>query len=106
MRRRPPRSTRTDTLCPYTTLFRSGCADDDEEMQRLRLKHANLLGPAGCVSMDDSEMLKQVQAGATGYPHRNGVIEMGGRGLEPADYMVTEVMIRAFWDFYRKEMDL
>src|SRR3546814_18720941 len=24
MLRRPPRSTRTDTLCPYTTLFRSG----------------------------------------------------------------------------------
>src|SRR3546814_8962895 len=24
MRRRPPRSTRTDTLFPYTTLFRSG----------------------------------------------------------------------------------
>src|SRR3546814_3630359 len=24
MRRRPPRSTRTDTLVPYTTLFRSG----------------------------------------------------------------------------------
>src|SRR3546814_8226118 len=24
MVRRPPRSTRTDTLCPYTTLFRSG----------------------------------------------------------------------------------
>src|SRR3546814_14437007 len=26
MIRRPPRSTRTDTLCPYTTLFRSGPA--------------------------------------------------------------------------------
>src|SRR3546814_7045958 len=25
MIRRPPRSTRTDTLCPYTTLFRSPC---------------------------------------------------------------------------------
>src|SRR3546814_20575630 len=25
MIRRPPRSTRTDTLVPYTTLFRSGC---------------------------------------------------------------------------------
>src|SRR3546814_6854238 len=24
MNRRPPRSTRTDTLCPYTTRFRSG----------------------------------------------------------------------------------
>src|SRR3546814_10703547 len=27
MRRRPPRSTRTDTLCPYTTLFRSRKGD-------------------------------------------------------------------------------
>src|SRR3546814_4150339 len=26
MRRRPPRSTRTDTLFPYTTLFRSTCS--------------------------------------------------------------------------------
>src|SRR3546814_14191288 len=26
MMRRPPRSTRTDTLCPYTTLFRSAAA--------------------------------------------------------------------------------
>src|SRR3546814_10355882 len=28
MIRRPPRSTRTDTLFPYTTLFRSGYAPD------------------------------------------------------------------------------
>src|SRR3546814_6089462 len=28
MIRRPPRSTRTDTLFPYTTLFRSGAAID------------------------------------------------------------------------------
>src|SRR3546814_8228985 len=28
MRRRPPRSTRTDTLFPYTTLFRSGARRD------------------------------------------------------------------------------
>src|SRR3546814_9489639 len=28
MIRRPPRSTRTDTLFPYTTLFRSGVVDD------------------------------------------------------------------------------
>src|SRR3546814_18405937 len=27
MIRRPPRSTRTDTLFPYTTLFRSACHD-------------------------------------------------------------------------------
>src|SRR3546814_6583226 len=29
MIRRPPRSTRTDTLCPYTTLFRSARRDRD-----------------------------------------------------------------------------
>src|SRR3546814_9797681 len=31
MIRRPPRSTRTDTLFPYTTLFRSGCGGDVAE---------------------------------------------------------------------------
>src|SRR3546814_5019582 len=30
MIRRPPRSTRTDTLFPYTTLFRSGLSSDDD----------------------------------------------------------------------------
>src|SRR3546814_1032118 len=33
MRRRPPRSTRTDTLFPYTTLFRS-CAAPPAAVQR------------------------------------------------------------------------
>src|SRR3546814_5799826 len=36
MKRRPPRSTRTDTLFPYTTLFRSECLEqfgwDDVEL--------------------------------------------------------------------------
>src|SRR3546814_8986184 len=32
MIRRPPRSTRTDTLFPYTTLFRSPRADEDVAM--------------------------------------------------------------------------
>src|SRR3546814_15392660 len=38
MIRRPPRSTRTDTLFPYTTLFRSN------SQARLLLGHADLLG--------------------------------------------------------------
>ncbi|MBP6019354.1 MAG: aromatic ring-hydroxylating dioxygenase subunit alpha [Burkholderiaceae bacterium] len=83
-----------------------GYEDDDEEMTRLRLKHANLLGPAGFVSMDDSEMLKQVQTGISGYPDSVSVVEMGGRDTEPADYMVSEVLIRAFYQFYRGAMGL
>src|SRR3546814_5825368 len=38
MIRRPPRSTRTDTLFPYTTLFRSGFAGGGEP----------IAGPASC----------------------------------------------------------
>src|SRR3546814_20477976 len=34
MIRRPPRSTRTDTLFPYTTLFRSGAYEPSEETPR------------------------------------------------------------------------
>src|SRR3546814_17956512 len=34
MIRRPPRSTRTDTLCPYTTLFRSKSAGADVPERR------------------------------------------------------------------------
>src|SRR3546814_2485507 len=36
MIRRPPRSTRTDTLFPYTTLFRSVIARLDRRVQRHR----------------------------------------------------------------------
>src|SRR3546814_10204423 len=37
MIRRPPRSTRTDTLFPYTTLFRSYEDDADDHADRGRL---------------------------------------------------------------------
>src|SRR3546814_12823886 len=36
MIRRPPRSTRTDTLFPYTTLFRSGLDADHHHVERIR----------------------------------------------------------------------
>src|SRR3546814_3467731 len=51
MIRRPPRSTRTDTLFPYTTLFRSArvsphvCA-----MRVFRPKHLKTVSPGGPVS--------------------------------------------------------
>src|SRR3546814_14664207 len=40
MIRRPPRSTRTDTLFPYTTLFRSGQADQAITLLKDALKQA------------------------------------------------------------------
>src|SRR3546814_4130186 len=44
MIRRPPRSTRTDTLFPYTTLFRS---DDDERVRARRRAKARAGDRAG-----------------------------------------------------------
>src|SRR3546814_1264791 len=48
MIRRPPRSTRTDTLFPYTTLFRSVAADRDV---RDRL-HTTAYGPGEIAARD------------------------------------------------------
>lgn len=83
-----------------------GYADDNEDMQRIRLKQANLLGPSGFVSMDDSELLKQMNNQVAGYPESVGIVEMGGRDVLPQITMATEVGIRAFYDFYRKKLDL
>src|SRR3546814_11240256 len=43
MIRRPPRSTRTDTLFPYTTLFRSPRDPFAERLGRARVDHAILV---------------------------------------------------------------
>src|SRR3546814_3973194 len=50
MIRRPPRSTRTDTLFPYTTLFRSYRRQHESTAsvvlrRHARLRHADLSGP-------------------------------------------------------------
>src|SRR3546814_2084929 len=44
MVRRPPRSTRTDTLFPYTTLFRSRLRFDGRRVQRLGILARDILG--------------------------------------------------------------
>src|SRR3546814_14062021 len=54
MRRRPPRSTRTDTLFPYTTLFRSQvCNGAGARGNRLRGLHQRRL--AICCGLQEGE---------------------------------------------------
>jgi salicylate 5-hydroxylase large subunit len=69
-----------------------------------RLRQANLMGPAGLVSADDSEVMKLSQDGIAPYAEATGVIEMGGRDIEDTEHMVTEVAIRAFYRYYREVM--
>src|SRR3546814_6917725 len=61
MIRRPPRSTRTDTLFPYTTLFRSNCKGTDQQKkvgmlsggERNRVHMAKMLKAGGNVLLLD-----------------------------------------------------
>src|SRR3546814_1223226 len=46
MIRRPPRSTRTDTLFPYTTLFRSSLADAEQRRVAIVALDVEFLGVA------------------------------------------------------------
>lgn len=82
-----------------------GYEDDDDEMTDRRMQQANLMGPAGFVSLDDGEVLRLAQIGAEAGPGES-VLEMGGHGTEDADHVVTEVAMRAFYRYYREAMGL
>lgn len=83
-----------------------GYADDDEAMTQRRLRQANLMGPAGFVSMDDGEIVAREQDGMRVDAHAAGNVEMGGRDYADTDHMVTEVALRAFYRGYRAVMGL
>src|SRR3546814_1303843 len=57
MIRRPPRSTRTDTLFPYTTLFRSCwvCVDAIESA------HAKISGPSQSGGIGDARCMQRAE---------------------------------------------
>ena len=79
-----------------------GYADDDADLRQLRLKQANLAGPAGYISMEDTEATELVQraiesceAGDSSY------MAMGDEHHDQGTSLITEHMIRSFWRGYR-----
>ena len=87
----------------FQTLF--GYVDDDEEMTRHRLLSANLVGPAGFVSMEDGEAIEVIQRATASSGDACAVIEMGGRGeLRDLAHRVTETPIRGFWSYWAELM--
>ena len=88
----------------HWTLF--GFADDDEEMTRRRLLQANLVGPAGFISMEDGAATGFVQRGVAGSPDRASVIEMGGSNVGSGDSRLTETAVRGLWKTWRRYMQV
>src|SRR3546814_4983255 len=97
MIRRPPRSTRTDTLFPYTTLFRSGLPllyADERAIKQILL---NLLANAVKFTKPGGKVTIEVQRTADGLEL---AVSDTGIGIAPADQQ------RVFEPFVQVESEL
>src|SRR3546814_19821087 len=87
MIRRPPRSTRTDTLFPYTTLFRSVgvelVADAGKALERIAAKINEITGLVGQISVSaEQQSIRLTQT--------NGVMANMDRGTKQNEAMVEQ----------------
>jgi phenylpropionate dioxygenase-like ring-hydroxylating dioxygenase large terminal subunit len=83
-----------------------GFADDDAAMTERRLRQANLIGPAGYISMEDGAAPGFVQRAVATAAERLSVVEMGGDSVASSDSRVTEAAVRGFWQAYRRHMGI
>ncbi len=83
-----------------------GFTSDDEAMTERRLRQANLIGPAGYISMEDGAAPGFVQRAVGSASELQSVVEMGGASTASADNRVTEAAVRGFWKAYRTQMGL
>jgi len=81
-----------------------GYEDDTPEMRNLRIKQANLVGPAGYISMEDTEATELVQRGTARDGDKTSVIEMSRAAPDQQATLITESLIRQFWVGYQKLM--
>jgi hypothetical protein len=74
-----------------------GDEDDPPEMAVHRLRQANLIGPAGLVSMEDGEAIEIAHRASASGQEATTVVELGGGGLiSDRDYRVNDVPVRGF----------
>jgi len=85
-----------------------GYEDDTPEMRHHRIKQANLVGPAGLISMEDTEATELVQVATASDGDDCSMADMG-RDAPESEQMgsgITEYRIRRFWRGYQKLMGL
>jgi anthranilate 1,2-dioxygenase large subunit len=81
-----------------------GYEDDSPELRSLRIKQANLVGPAGYISMEDTEVTELIQQGTVRDGDSTSVIEMAKDDAAQENTLITETLIRHFWQGYSKLM--
>ena len=79
-----------------------GYADDTPEMRQRRLRHLNLGGPAGFVSMEDGCVGGFVERGIATAESEAAIVEMGGAGIASQATRATEAAVRGFWSLWRR----
>lgn len=83
-----------------------GYDDDTPEMRKRRLRHLNLGGPAGFVSMEDGCIGGFVERGIATAEDETSVVAMGGAGIRSEQTRATEAAVRGFWTLYRQMVGL
>jgi anthranilate 1,2-dioxygenase large subunit len=81
-----------------------GYEDDTPALRALRIKQANLVGPAGYISMEDTEATELVQHGIAGAGDALSVLEMSRSAPDQQATLITESMVRRFWVGYQRLM--
>ena len=82
-----------------------GYADDEPWQTKIRARQANLIGPAGFISLEDGAVTNFVQRGIKGgRADDQAVVELGGSSIASSEDRVTESTIRGFWKGYREVM--
>ena len=84
-----------------------GYQDDPPEMVLHRLRQANLVGPAGLVSMEDGEAIEITYRAVAGDRQACSVVEMGGAGeIKNLEHRVNDMPVRGFWSYYAQLMGI
>ena len=89
----------------HWTLF--GYEDDPPEMTEHRLLQANMVGPAGLISMEDGEAIEITHRATSNDKVGCSVVEMGGGGaITDLDHRINDVPCRGFWAYYAQVMGI
>ena len=93
-----------DEFWVHWTMF--GYEDDTPEMTEQRLRHDNIMGPAGFVGMEDNDVLQFIQEGLNKGTQDKTIYKLDMQTKGTSDTLISEAAIRSMYTYYRKTMGL